>query len=319
MPNARRAPKRALVPASRELIEHRIATYRPKGVVTAEEWVLVRERVRDATRRYDPESLSAVYLTMRAATAFELWALNQRIDPDLEVLYTEENVSRFTATGMGHLSEHSRASYRSALRRIGRTVTKKALWAPDSARLRRKTMTNPYVWTDVIWLWDVARQQKSEVRRRAAVTATALAAGAGLQGPEYSTLHGSQIELVDGVAVVHVPGALARDVPVLPVFTDELMVLAARYPDRSMFSDRTPSRGWTAAVLAAVEIPSGAPKLMPRRMRITWMVHLLTMGVRISELKELAGVSRLSGWEDLAEFIPRRNDTELRHLIGGAL
>lgn len=317
MSRARGTAKRPVVPVTRELLDHRITTYAPKGVVSAEQWGLVREHVRGATRRYEPDSLSAVYLTMRACTMLAVWALDHHIPLDLELLYSEENVERFSATGMRHLADHSRASYRSALRRIGRKVTKRAEWAPEPARIRRTTFSDPYTSADIEWLWDVARHQKSETRRRAAVTAVALCYGGGLQGPEYSLIEGSSIELVDGVVVAHVPGRLGRSVPVLPTFTEELMLLAGRYQDRPLFSDRTPVRNWTSAVLAQVEIPPGAPRLVPNRLRITWMVHLLTMGVRVSELRHLAGVKTTKGWEDLAKFVPMREPAELHALIGG--
>jgi hypothetical protein len=302
-----------------ELIEHRIVTYRPKGVVTPEQWAPIERDVRAATRRFAPDSLSAVYLTMRAVTMFHLWAIEQHLPLDIEHLFTQENVERFSETGMTHLGLHSQASYRSALRRIGRTITKKAAWTPEPKPRGRATLADPYRRTDLAWLWEICLTQSSAVRRRAAVATMGLCHGAGLAGAEFSVLHGSSIEVIDGVAVVHIPGAHARDVPVLPQYTDELVRLSLAYWDRPMFSDRTPARNWTSNVLAPLEFPIGAPRLVPSRLRTTWMVELSTAGVRISELQHLAGVKTLHGWEDFSKFVPRRDDAALRRLIGGAL
>lgn len=300
-----------------ELIEHRIVTYRPKGVVTAHQWAPIEHDVRAATRRYAPQSLSAAYLAMRAVTMFQLWAIENRLPLDLEHLFTETNVEWFVETGMTHLGEHTQSCYRSALRRIGRTVTKKAPWTPEPKRKKRTTLADPYARLDLAWLWEICLTQRSEVRRRAGVATMALCHGAGLAGAEFSVLLGSSIEMIDGVAVVHIPGDHARDVPVLPQYADELVRLSLDYWDRPMFSDRTPSRNWTANVLAQLEFPTGAPRLVPSRLRTTWMVELSTAGVRISELQHFAGVKTMTGWEDFSKFVPRRDDSVLRRLIGG--
>lgn len=316
----RSTPKKsALTPVTPELIEHRIVTYRPKGVVTPEQWGPIEQDVRAATRRFAPDSLSAVYLTMRAVTMFYLWAIEQHLPLELERLFSEENVERFSDTGMTHLGEHTQASYRSALRRIGRKVTRKAVWTPQTTKKKRSTLADPYTHAHLSWLWEVCRGQASETRRRAGLSTMALCHGAGLVGAEFAVLHGSSIEVIDGVAVVHISGVHAREVPVLPQYTDELVRLASTYRDRPMFSDRTPIRNWTANVLAQLEIPAGAPRLVPSRLRTTWMVELSTAGVRISELQHLAGVKTLKGWEDFTKFVPRRDDAVLRQLIGGGL
>ncbi len=99
----------------------------------------------------------------------------------------------------------------------------------------------------------------------------ALCHGAGLTGAEFSTLHGSSVEMVDGgVAVVHITGAHARDIPVLPQYADELVRLSLAYVDGPMFSDRAPTRNWTSGVLQYLEVPAGAPpRLVPSRLRTT--------------------------------------------------
>ncbi|MDM8085150.1 hypothetical protein QUV83_10270 [Cellulomonas cellasea] len=256
---------------------------------------------------------------MRAVTMYYLWAIGQHLPLDVERLFAEENVERFSETGMNHLGEHSQASYRSALRRIGRTVTTKAPWAPEPKRKKRSTLADPYGRPDLAWLWEICLTQRSEVRRRAGVATMALCHGAGLAGAEFSVLPGSSIELIDGVAVVHIPGAHAREVPVLPQYADELVRLSLDYWDRPMFSDRTPSRNWTSNVLSQLELPTSAPRLVPSRLRTTWMVELSTAGLRVSELQHLAGVKTLTGWEDFSKFVPLRDPAVLRRLIGGGV
>ncbi|CAM5787464.1 hypothetical protein [Cellulomonas persica] len=218
---------------------------------------------------------------------------------------------------MKHLSGHSKASYGSALHRIAKRTNPRVGWAPPPTKHARKALSDPYDEHEVEWLHAIASTQGTEARRRAALTVWCLSYGAGLQGPEFGTLPGDAVRVVDGVAVVDVPGANARTVPVLGCARDDLLELAARYPDRPMFSDRAPSRNWTASVLAGEQIPRGAPRFTSRRLRISWMVTLTVAGVRISELMDLAGRETTNGFEDLARFIPQRSATDLRRLIGG--
>jgi hypothetical protein len=126
-----------------EHIRARIGAYRPQNV-PAEQWSAIEPLVAAAALTYAPKTVSAAYLTMRAATAFTLWATEQGLSLEPERLYSEPVVERFTATGMQHLGDHTRASYRSALRRVGRTITRRAEWTPQPRRLSRTTLSDPY-------------------------------------------------------------------------------------------------------------------------------------------------------------------------------
>ena len=261
--------------------------------------------------------MSAVYLTARAVTDITLWSLDRGLPLDVEALFVEENVEHFTSMGLRHLAGHSRASYRSAMRRIARAITTKAPWPAPPPTYSRNTLGEPYTEFEIGWLRDIAVSQLTEERRRAALAVWCLSYGAGLRGPEFGTLPGSAVELVDGLVVVTVSGAYPRRIPVLVQVSDDLLELAAQYPHRAMFSDRAPSRGWTTAVLAQVELPDRAPKFSSRRFRVTWQVKLAVAGLRLSELAYLAGVETSTRWDDLTRWVPQRDFNDLRDLIGG--
>lgn len=254
---------------------------------------------------------------MRACTGFTLWARERDLQLDVEHLYTEENVEHYAATGLRHLDPHSQASYRSSLRRIGRAITTSVPWPAPPRPLPRKTLGAPYSDREIAWLQEIAATQTNEVRRRAATAVWCLSYGAGLRGPEFAAVTGRDVVAIGGATVVNVPGAKARQVPVLPDTAADLIALADRYPDRPLFSDRSPARGWTASVLGLIELPPGAPHFSSRRLRVTWMVKLCMAGIRISELGMLAAVSTSRGWDDLASHVPARDLAELCQLIGG--
>jgi len=303
-------------PTGRQIAD-RIERYRPRSVERGD-WSAVRRHVVEATLAYAPESYSSTYLTMAVCARFSLWARDRGISiVVLRDLYVPHHVEHFLATGLSHLSGHSRASYGSALHRIAKNINKRAGWEPPPTQHGRKALSDPYADHELDWLHHIATTQGTEARRRAALSMWCLSYGAGLRGPEVGVLTGDDVHVVDGVAVVDVPGANARRVPVLGCARGDLLELAAQYPDSPMFSDRTPCRNWTASVLSQVTIPARAPRFSSRRLRISWMVTLTVAGVRLSELMDLAGLETTNGWEDLARFIPQRGEAELRGLIGG--
>ena len=303
---------------SAEVIAQRIAAYQPNSVSQAL-WMQVADHVRDAVAAFQPASVSAAYLTMQAATRFAIWAAERGLPLEPELLYTEANVEFFVATGLPHLGEHSRASYRSSLRRIGRTITRRADWSPRPPRLKRRDLSSPYSDAEIAWLWDIARHQTNQSRLRSARALMCLAYGAGLRAPEYSAVSAHDVREVDGVWVIDVTGGPLRSVPVLPEAAEDLRWLLETAPEGPLFSPRKPIRNFTASVIAKIEVPPRAPRFVSRRLRITWMVRLSIAGLRISELGHLAGVKSTSTWEELGRFIPQRDESALRTLIGGLL
>lgn len=299
-----------------DVVAERVAAYRPNSVPPTL-WTEVASHVRAAVLVYEPQSVSAAYLAMQAATRFAIWAVGRGLSLDPETLYTEANVEFFVASGLPHLSEHSRASYRSSLRRIGRTITHRADWSPQPPRLKRKDLSAPYSDEEIAWLWDIARHQSSLPRQRAARGLMCLAYGAGLRAPEYSVVTSDHVRDVDQVAVVNLGGTSPRTVPVLPEAHEDLRWLIDAVPaGEELFSAHRHIRNFTASVVETIEVPPRAPRFVSRRLRITWMVRVSVAGVRISELGYLAGVKTAKGWDELGKFIPRRDDAELRALIG---
>lgn len=314
---ASRASRQAIMPASEHMIAERIAAYRPKGV-DQRAWREVGPHVREAAHVSAPATISQAYMTMRVCTQFTVWALERGYQvADREQLYRPDLVEHFADTMLGYLGEHSQATYRAALRRVGRAATKRAPWAPNPRQLGRKTLSEPYPLEQIAWLRQVAADQLTWTRRRAATAVVCLAYGAGLRAPEYAAVTGAHVREQDGVVLVDVPGARARVVPVLPEVAGDLLALAGALPDSRLFSDRTAGvRNWTASVVEQIEVPRGAPRFSSRRLRVTWMVRLSTAGVRVSELCDMAGLTSAHSWEDLARYVPRREPGELIALIG---
>lgn len=233
-------------------------------------------------------------------------------------MLTEANVEHFIQTALPNLVPHSRNAYRSCLRRVGRATTKRAEWRPRPANLGRRQLSAPYAPDEISWLWYIARNQPTVGRRRAAVALMALGHGAGLQARELAAVTAAHLTWTDdGGVTVDVPGPRSRAVPVLSEGVDDLRWLAADFPDRRLFADISPSRTAASNVIYQLAVPPRAPRFHTPRLRSTWMVTLLTAGIRLSELVALAGVTSTKNLQDLILYIPKRPDQNVRALIRG--
>lgn len=80
---------------------------------------------------------------LRDVAQFLAWCHLQGLPVGIETSFTPDVVEHYIAAGTGHLSTASRATRRAQLRRIGRTVTTTAPWAPPLPRLRFQTRLAP--------------------------------------------------------------------------------------------------------------------------------------------------------------------------------
>jgi hypothetical protein len=303
-------------PATRDEVARAIRTYIPSSV-PATSWELIRPLVREVTTKAAPTTFTGAYAVLRATTLFLAWCVDRGEALDLETLFTEAHVEHFVATGMPHLSDHSRNSYRAALRRAGRAATRTASWSPPSEVLGRRSLRPPYPDGDVEWLWEIARTQPSPGRRRAARALMALGFGAGLKLSEIVLFRGYQIQQVDGAVLVEVLGDRPRIVPALPEAWPDLISMREEHLDTPVPADVQPSRTAGAGVIANLVVPETAPRFDSVRLRTTWMVTLLVRGARLSEVTALAGITSTKNFQDIIDFVPRRSLQEIAAVLGG--
>ncbi|MCK6212095.1 hypothetical protein KZX45_16245 [Georgenia sp. EYE_87] len=298
-----------------------IAGYTPRQIPPAR-WAEIRELVQQAVTAVRPPSPATAYTYLRVAARYADWCASQGIDVAAERMFTEANVEWFIATAAPtFLAKSSLPSYRSALRRIGRAATRRALWEPipRELRLKKHGAMPPYSPTDMARFLAAAPLQPSPERRRACSALLALAYGAGLSSAELIACRAVDVESRGGGYVVVVRGNNAREVPALAKVDSLLQWLVDQFPEGPLLTDRNPkARSTFSGVVGRVELPPGAPPLDLRRLRTTWLAEILASDLRVSEVLKLSGLRNSQKFAELAPYVTMRDFETVHRLVRSA-
>lgn len=281
--------------------------YLPNGAAH-DLWEAIGPFVRETVINGGCTSQSGVYVALKAVSSFAAWAFRQGMPLERERVFDEATVERFVATELSALSASSRATYASTLRRIGRLWTRRAYWSPKPEEISRKVLAPPYTSDEVSWLWQIADSQKTEVGKRRATALLALALGAGLKAHEVVATHSTDVEFRDDAVLVHVVGARARRVPVLPPAHAALRWLCAEYDGSLLHADPDVRRTTPSFLSRDLELPYRAPSFDAPRLRTTWLVDMLTTGLTLSEVYRYAGTESTQALRDLLPYVPERDE-----------
>jgi hypothetical protein len=154
---------------------------------------------------------------------------------------------------------------------------------------------------------------------RVARALLALAVGAGLDGRWSTQVAAEDVSRHDdGMVLVSVGDPVARTVPVLAAWDEEVWDLAASAGEELLVGGRSIARNRAGALAASFVVPPGHPRFSASRLRSTWLVMHLAMGTRLPELARAAGLQGVTVLSDLLEFVPALDeDTALTILRGG--
>ena len=114
----------------------------------------------------------------------------------------------------------------------------------------------------------------------------------------------------NGGVLVRVGEPVARTVPVLAHWQDELLELAATAGDEFLVGGRSTSRNRAGSLAASLVVANGHPRFSASRLRSTWLVTHLTMGTRLPELARAAGLQGVTVLSDLLPFVPLLDEDE---------
>ncbi|MCT2006856.1 hypothetical protein M3C74_02305 [Micrococcus lylae] len=283
-----------------------------KHLIDDHEWVTIRPTAIRACTAADYATPASALQCISTVTHYLAWAHRQGLSLDLEAVFHPDHVERFVAILSRDRAPETVGTRRGYLRRVGRACTKKAPWpAPARPYAANITLQPPYNSDEVKALWDAARAQYNERRTRVAQTLLCLGLGAGLKP-------GEMLQVTAAHHVGHHPQGerlvviLLEDrvVPVLTEYAPLLVDLCHRYPDGPLIGRHNPASKDPLGVLRAhVEWPSSL-EFKPARLRTTWMVSVLTNGVRVSEFQRISGTASAKALEAAAAFVPERLEGE---------
>lgn len=229
-----------------------------------------------------------------------LWALEQGLPLDREVVFDPDLVERYSR--LGDLGR-SRNTIRSVLRRVGPHLTRKAPWLPAPARIRYRTSAVPYSDKDVEALRIDADRQSSPSRRRAAQALLLLGLGIGADGRWAVRVRGSDVTTATGAVLVALGPPAPRTVPVLAQYEEELLALARAAGDEALVGGRSAGKNKASRMIARYERGPGRPSLSAPRLRATWLLWHLRAGTRLPELAQAAGFARISSLDELVRLV----------------
>jgi len=130
----------------------------------------------------------------------------------------------------------------------------------------------------------------------------ALGAGAGLDGRWVARVTAGDVAFGDEVTV-SVGQPAARVVPVLAVWEDEIVDLAASAGDEFLVGGYSAAGNRAGALAASIVVAHGHPRFSASRFRSTWLLTHMAMGTRLPELARASGLEGLTVLSDLLSFV----------------
>lgn len=198
-------------------------------------------------------------------------------------------------------AEITMREFRSALRRVGEVVNPNAPWEPAPPRGYRQ-IKPPYQDADIT-AFEAQLVGMRAAHARCAEAFLVLGLGAGLDGrwaAKVTTEH-VQVAPDGGFDIV----LADRVVPVLAGFEERLgRLLAQAKPGEFLIGGAAKGANAANEAVARLRFDAAGPQFDLSRLRSTWLVHHLTIGTRVPELMEAAGLQGMTVLGDLAEFVP---------------
>ena len=251
MPKATRRADAAVTP---DEIGEPITSYRPRGI-ELDSWSAVQPFVLDCAERIPLSGWASTVRILGTLARLAAWAQGEGLSLDLETILDPDTVERFVELGLS--DDHSRATYRSVLRRIGPLLTVRAPWEPRPASVARRQVAAPYLPFEVEQLRIDALKQPTEARRRSSRAFLALGLGAGLDGRWVTRVRGCDVSPRGDVVVVTVGEPSARTVPVLRMWEDDVLELAATADDAFLVGGHSTAKNRASSLAASLVVPPG--------------------------------------------------------------
>lgn len=236
---------------------------------------------------------------------FYVWAEGQGLPISAETL-VRRHVDEYTRIGMPASSPKSRADRRARLRRLADKIH--PAQAPGAGspgvEVARPTVRPPYTDREVAALVRTAWNQPTAERTRKAALCIGLGLGAGLDSRDFRGLRVAHIQDERAGVTVHVPGTIARSVPVRVEFVDLVRRgLEGRESDDLVLGRVEDRRNLCANALADVVVLGRCPRIEQSRLRSTWLAALLRQPVRLDVLMAAAGLKTARTLPDLIPHI----------------
>lgn len=270
------------------------------GVATIEEVSSARRFALVLTRLAAHVKASSGTLSVKEA--LDPRTINQFHEAETKRLKAEAKLLPPEARGKAEIRvEGTMATFRSCLRRIGEALNPSAPWEPAPLRAYRHVKA-PYTPAEIAQL-EAQIPHMAPTRARCAEALLVLGLGAGLDGRWAAKVTTDDIAALPGGGYAVV--VAGRVVPVLAAYEARLeTLLGACVPGEFLIGGSARHADAANEAVTRLHLDPRGPKLDLARLRSTWLVHHLTVGTRLPELMEAAGLETLTVLGDLVEFVP---------------
>lgn len=309
-------------PASQEELDaawaaRRIAGYRPFGL-TESESALVLPVLRDWVIRSLPAPPAAVDRRLSSGVRLLVWCQEQGIALRPETVLREATLERFLHDAMGSAPGSSRSTVRTTLRSLARALLARPDLVPPPSAHGTVRMKPPYSPAEAAGLLALAAAQPTAARATNVRALLLAGLGAGLDDRELNTARGCWVRADGPDVVVDVAGRRPRTVPVRSRYAAALLELASAAGDGWLLGGIDTDRGSRVGALSgALSGGSDLPALSAGRLRATWLLELLTAGVRVDAVCAAAGLADPRLLVDLFPLLPAQSAADVRAALTG--
>lgn len=299
-------------------VEEVIANYTPRGV-DLYHWLSIRDFVQKAVAETEPPNADEARRRMTLVSALTDWVAYVACFPvERKTVFDLDVMAEFIDVGNGW-SPKVRRMARGRLKTMARVVNPdlpKDL--PEETAYSTAWDPKPYIDAEVAALDGWARGQRTAGRRVKAQVLLALTLGAGLYSNEIVSLRVRDVAVDDDGVVVSVRGSKPREVPVLAAYERVLVDLVANVSgEEYAFAPGRTNR--KSAVIQNFVKGTNMTGLFPnpQRLRATWMVAHLKVGVPPAVLVKAAGLTNLRSFERWLYAFPEYNSDQYRAALRG--
>ncbi len=245
--------------------------------------------VREAVRLAEPDDVRGAAVLLHAAARHVGWAAANGYTVSARKMFSPACVAA-SITAAQAASAGSVSPYRSRLNQLSRAVAGgKAVTDGKSVTARSSSLTRPYTPAELTALRVAARGMGVE-EQRDLEAAVALGVGAGMVGPPASHVRGEHVIEVGGHTVVCGPGfgpVIVREP--WGSIVRQMASLRSTEPLTNYYTT-----GGRQRVRRGLGRSPHLPKLQAHRLRTGWLTDLLSAGVPLDVVAQLADISIVS-------------------------
>jgi hypothetical protein len=249
---------------------------------------------------------------------FAAWIDREGYPVTVSCLGDRTLVERYVSSLVDEVPDSTRATRRAVLRRVARRLDPNPSPAPESIAYRR--VKPPYEGWEIARYLGAAEAQPTEARRRSARAVLALGLGCGLDRVDLAWVRGTDISVSRaGVKVSVGGGPRPRQIASLNNYAELLRECARTAGERLMIGGATLGRhNVTTPGLDRLADDRSIPRLVPARLRSSWLVHHLNLATPLAVLLPAAGLKSSRSLDDLLEYARPIPDPDRERMLRGA-